>query len=135
MWHVLRGTLRGIILDSWKSDVANSLCSITLDVVSQLERDLSAALTALREWKNSLVRINRIPLDILSLIPTHLSSQKDRFRASFVCRHWRRVFLQHAALWSQLLLKNGEVYVQTLLERAKASPLDVSTHYMAPVGA
>ena len=72
-------------------------------------------------------------MDVLSLIPTHLS-QRDRFRASFVCRHWRRTFLHNAALWSQLYLSKGEVYIKTLLERAKGSALDITTYFADPVG-
>ena len=83
---------------------------------------------------NSLVPINRLPLDVLSLIPTHLPSQKDRFHATFVCRRWRRILLQHAGLWSQLILSKGEVYVKTLLERAKGSPLSILASCMDPVG-
>ena len=78
----------------------------------------------IQEWRNSLAPINRLPLGVLSLIPTHLP-QKDRFRASFVCRHWRRTFLQCAGLWSKLLLSKGEAYVKTLLERSKGSRLAV----------
>ena len=62
---------------------------------------------------------------MLTLIPTHLPSHNDRFRASFVCRHWRRTFLQHAGLWSELFVSKGEDYVKTLLERAKGTALDV----------
>jgi hypothetical protein len=111
---------------------ADRLCRITLDAVSRLEQDILSALAAARELKNSFVRINRIPLDVLSLIPTHLPSQKDRFHTTFVCRHWRRVFLQHAALWSQLFLEDNEDYVTTLLERAKGSALEVITDYHVP---
>ena len=88
----------------------------------------------IREWRNSFIPINRVPWDILSLIPTHLSSQSDRFRASFVCRHWRRSFLQRAELWSQLFPSKGEVYLKTLLERAKASPVDVLVDRVDPAG-
>ena len=110
---------------------ADHLRSVAPDVASQLERDLS---TTAREWKNSFVPINRIPTDILSLIPTHLPSHKDRFRASFVCRHWRRTFIQHGALWSQLFLTKGEEYVTTLLERSKGSALEIITDCEAPLG-
>jgi hypothetical protein len=72
-------------------------------------------------------------VDVLSLIPTHLP-QRDRFRASFVCRHWRRTFLHNAALWSQLYLSKGEIYVKTLLERAKGSALDITAYHADPVG-
>jgi len=113
----------------------SSTCSFTFDDVSQLDRDVSATLANIREWRNSFIRINRVPLDILSLIPTHLPSQKDRLRASFVCRHWRRTFLQHAPLWSQLILSKGVVYTKTLLERAKGTALDVITKSYGPPGA
>ena len=106
--------------------LADFLCSFTLDAVTQLDRSTSTALAAIREWKNSFTPINRIPLDVLSLIPTHLSSQEDRFRATFVCRHWRRTFLQHGTLWSQVSFQNGEAYMKILLERAKGAALDVS---------
>ncbi|KAF9783847.1 hypothetical protein BJ322DRAFT_1109696 [Thelephora terrestris] len=108
---------------------------LTFEEVSQLDQDTSAVLADIREWKNSLVPINRIPSDILSLIPTHLPSQEDRFQASYVCRHWRRTFLQCADLWSELSLSQGEVYVKNLLERTKGSPLHVSIHGEVPVGA
>ena len=101
------------------------LCSVTLDQVSQLDHDTTAALATIHEWKNSLAPINRLPLDILSLIPTHFSAQEDLLRASFVCRHWRRTFLQCAKLWSELFPAKGEVYVKTLLERSKQSQLTI----------
>ena len=100
-------------------------CRFTLDKVLELNRDTSAALATIREWINSFVPVNRVSMDVLSLIPTHLHSQKDRFRASFVCRYWRRTFLHHAGLWSYLCLSKGEVYVKTLLERAKGSLLTI----------
>ena len=105
----------------------------TLDDFSQLERDTLAALTTIREWLNPSVPINRVPLDVLSLIPTHLPSQADRFRASFVCRRWRITFLQNARLWSYIRLSKGEIYAKTLLERAKGSPLTILASGMVPV--
>ena len=87
----------------------------------------------IREWMNSLLPINRLPLEVLSLIPTHLPSQGDRFRATFVCRRWRKTLLQHAGLWSRLSLSKGEVYVKTLLERVKGSPLSILASGVDPV--
>ena len=104
----------------------------TFENVSQLDLDMSAALANIREWRNSFIRINRIPLDVLSLIPTYLPSQKDRLRASFVCRHWRGTFLQHAELWSQFFLSKDEIYAKTLLERAKGSALGLTVGPKVP---
>ena len=113
---------------------ADLLYRFTFDEVSKLDRNNSTAVATIREWRNSLIRANRIPLDILSLIPTYLSSHKDRLRASFVCRHWRRTFLQRAELWSELFLSKGDAHVKTFLERAKGSRLDVIASRGVPVG-
>ena len=113
---------------------ADLLYRFIFDEVSQLDRDSSTAVATIREWRNSFIRANRVPLDILSLIPTHLSSHKDRLRASFVCRHWRRTFLQRAELWSELFLSKGDAHVKTFLERAKGSRLDVIASRGVPVG-
>lgn len=107
--------------------------SYSLDRIVQLDRDTSSALAAIREWRNSFVPINRIPLDVLSLIPTYLEYKKDRFRATFVCRHWRRTFLGYGALWSTLFLEKGEDYVKTILERVKESPLDITIGEDVPI--
>ena len=109
-------------------------CSFTLGEISKLNRDASTALATIREWMNSLVLINRVPLDVLSLIPTHLPYQEDRFRATFVCRHWRRTFLQIATLWSHLHLSKGKAYVEAILKRTKSSPLSVLASDADPVG-
>ena len=94
-----------------------------------------AALATIREWRNSFAPINRVPLDVLSLIPTHLSFKRDLFRVSSVCRHWRRTFVQHAALWSRLRLtaSTADLHVKTLLERSRGSALDVIVARRYPV--
>ena len=109
--------------------------SFALEAVSQLDLDVSNALATIREWKNSFTLINRIPTDILSLIPTHLASQKDLFRTASVCRHWRGALLKNGTLLSQLFLIKGEECVSTLLERAKGSALDIVTGHRSPAGA
>ena len=130
MWHIRRCTSQNVI----EERCAHYIRSFTLDTVSQLDRDASTALATIREWRNSFAPINRIPMDILSLIPTHLPTQKDRFGAASVCRHWRGVLLKHGALWSQLFLRKGEECISTLLERAKGSPLDIIIHRDSPAG-
>ena len=102
---------------------------------SQLTEDLSTASTAAHERRNLLAPINRLPLDVLCLIPMHLASLSDRLRVTFVCRRWRGAFLQHAALWSQLCLTGGtERTASTLLGRVKGSPLDITVdYYKSPI--
>ena len=112
-------------LASSRERCADLFCSFTFDEVCQLDKDTSAALATVREWRNSFLPVNRIALDVLSLVPIHLSSNDDRLRASSVCRHWRRTFLQRAELWSELSLSKGDAYTRTFLERAKGSMLDV----------
>ena len=90
--------------------------SFTFDDVFRLDQGTSTALVTTREWRNSFMHINRIPLDFLSLTPTHLSHQKDLFSASLVCC---RTLPRHVVLWTQLYLRRGEVYTNTPLECAK----------------
>jgi len=67
----------------------------------------------------------------------HLASLSDRLRVTFVCRHWRRTFLQHATLWSQLDLTGDvdQLLLKTLLGRVKGSPLDITIadYYESPI--
>ena len=121
------------IMISLARSSADFLCSFAFDDISQLDEDISTTLANIREWRNSFVHINRVPLDVLSLIPTHFNSQWDILNANRVCRYWRRTFLQHAALWSRLVLSKGETCVRTFLERAKGSALDIITHCRDPV--
>ena len=83
----------------------------------------------IREWRNSLVPVNCFPQEVFSIIPTHLSLRSDLVHASSVCRHWRRNFTQHAVLWSELDLSIGRsnLFAKTWLERAKGSPLDITS--------
>ena len=98
-------------------------------MISQLDQGMSTALANIREWRNTFVPINRLPLDVLSLISTHLGGDGDIVSISSTCRHWRNTFTQHAALWSELnlSLKRTSIFVRTRLERAKGSPLDITT--------
>ena len=129
MWSIHLDSVSAKGFVEQRTDFPNSF---TFDDVSQLDLDISTALANVREWRNSFVPINRVPLDILSLVPTHLVSQSERFKSTFVCRHWRRIFLRHGVLWSQLFLRKGEDYLKTLLERARRSALDISTRGNIP---
>ena len=49
-----------------------------------------------------------------------------------MCRYWRRANVRHGALWTQIFLRRGEDYLTTLLERSRASLLDIVTHRDVP---
>lgn len=95
---------------------------------SQLATDVSTASAAIHELRNSLVPINRLSLDVLLLIPTYLVSMNDRLRATFVCRRWRKAFVQYPPLWSKLYLagRTDRSLFTTLLQRVRGTPLDVT---------
>ena len=87
-----------------------------------------AASVAVHEKRNLLAPINRLPLDVLLLIPLHFTSLSDRLRLTFVCRRWRRAFIQHPPLWSQLYLagRTDRYLIITLLRRVRGTPLDIT---------
>ena len=113
---------------------ADFLCRFTFDEVSQPSYVSSTAVMTIHEWRKSFIHVNHVPLDILSFIPTHLSSHKDHLQAGFVCLHWRRTFLQCAGLWSKLFLSKGDTHVKAFLEHAKESRLVllVPWHFSLP---
>jgi len=75
------------------------------------------------------VPINRIPPEILSLIPHfwEYPRDKDVITLTHVCQAWRDVFVSSPSLWTDLDcmdLDKTRVY----LERSKSSPIDLSLH-------
>ena len=52
-----------------------------------------------RYLKNSFVPVNRLPPEILGLIPSSLPSKRDLINATAVCRHWRNILLSSPDLW------------------------------------
>ena len=76
MWRIPRSELIGRSVGEESDDALIELPrSFTPDEISQLDRDTSTALSIIREWRNSFAAVNRVPLDVLSLIPAHLPSQ------------------------------------------------------------
>ena len=105
--------------------------------VDILERGAFEVLQLIRVWKNMLVPINKIPPEILALIPdfwdTHKRDQ-DTIALTHVCRTWREVFVSRTSLWTRFDCLNGEK-TRTYLERSKSSPIDLSltgTQDMSP---
>jgi len=75
--------------------------------------------------KNTLAPINRVPPDVLSLIPDYReTTDKELIKLTHVCRSWREIFISRASLWTFLACEDFDktsVYIQ----RSKQSPLEV----------
>jgi hypothetical protein len=95
--------------------------------VNTLERDVLEVLGLVRSVKNSFAPINRIPSEVLSLVPDYWKKGKmdqDLIALTHVCRSWREIFTSRPSLWSHLDCRNVEK-TRTYVERSKAAPLEI----------
>ena len=79
--------------------------------------------------KNTFTPVNRIPSDVLSLIPDYWSwkdGDKDRglIKLTHVCRGWRGIFTSRPSLWTRLDCTNIDK-TRTYVGRSGSSPLGV----------
>ena len=78
--------------------------------------------------KNTFAPINRIPYEVLSIIPDHWASRcladDDIITLTHVCRGWRELFISRPSLWARLDCTNVEK-TRTYIERSKSSPLTI----------
>ena len=117
-------------MSHWRMYVRSFLCgprdSVSLQVL-KLEDALHSTLLDVRSWANTLSPINRLPPEILSLIPTFLHHKRNRrslIRWSQVCRHWRNVLIATPALWTHFSCKDLS-RTHAFIERSKSMPLRV----------
>ncbi|KAF9789163.1 hypothetical protein BJ322DRAFT_992374, partial [Thelephora terrestris] len=79
----------------------------------------------IRSLRNTLAPINKIPDEILALIPDYYWYNFERpgpIALTHVCRTWREVFTSRSSLWTHLDCKYPE-QTRAYLERSKSSPL------------
>ena len=86
-------------------------------------------LSLVRSIKNSLAPINRIPPEVLSLIPDYCNdddddADQDLITLTHVCRGWRDTFISRSSLWTQLDFMNVDK-TRTYIQRSKSSPLEL----------
>lgn len=96
--------------------------------MNALERDASELLCLLRSLKNFFVPINRIPPEVLSLIPDYFHkhyADQVTIRLTHVCSGWREIFISRSSLWTCLDFKNVDK-TRTYIHRSGHSPLDLS---------
>lgn len=92
-----------------------------------IEQQTKHALSKIHSSRNTLLTINRLPPEVLALIPYFLDSHKDLVNATLVCRHWRNTFIASPPLWSCLDSdKMHENLFAAYIDRCGAAPLDVT---------
>ena len=115
--------------------------------MNALETDPSEALRLARSLKNSLVPINKLPVEILSMIPDYFDEDEGKeeeededmdfdedidedwfdealLALTHVCRHWREVFTSRSSLWTKLDLTNADK-TKAYLQRSGTAPLEI----------
>ena len=103
---------------------------LTRDVfqVDVLEREAFEILRLTRSLKNGLAPINRIPPEVLTLLPDSWDTdceRKDVIALTHVCRTWRENFISRSSLWIDFDC-TGIDKTHVYLERSKSSPIKVS---------
>ncbi|KAI0033960.1 hypothetical protein K488DRAFT_46559, partial [Vararia minispora EC-137] len=110
----------------------------------QIDAEISGhqkAIWTLRQKRNALAPVNRIPLELLAHIFAHLQaisatsepSINPRKRLEWivvlrVCHRWYDAALFHPRLWCNIELFSTPA-AQTMISRAKATPLIVRVHF------
>ncbi|KZV76979.1 hypothetical protein PENSPDRAFT_277300 [Peniophora sp. CONT] len=123
------------------------------DAIHALDEEIEAIaymLASVRTRRNALVRAAILPPEVLARVfeivrDTDPIGHKSLecpighkslgwFRVLRVCGYWRRVAVQHAALWNKFTLEVVESGLwPTFRNRASNVPLDVSLHWKRPV--
>jgi hypothetical protein len=109
--------------------IATDACCIQLDI---LEQDVFEILHLIRSWRNRLAPVNRIPPEILALVPDFWNDDdddddrdQDIITLTHVCRVWREVFTSRSSLWTSLNCENKD-QAHVYLERSKSLPVNLS---------
>ena len=82
----------------------------------------------IRVCKNMLVPINKIPPEILVLIPDFWDTRdrdKDVITLTHVCHAWREIFVSRSSLWTNFDCSDKEK-TRVYFERSKSSPINLS---------
>ena len=81
----------------------------------------------MKNIKNCLAPVNRIPPETLAHIATFFAKERDLINTTAVCRHWRETLLSFPRLWRNAGGNSTEI--NAYIERSKTTPLDVSLIY------
>lgn len=89
--------------------------------------------TASAKLISALAPINKLPPEILGLVPTHFENQtpKDLITITSVCSYWRTTFLSTPSLWTRLDGRGLEM-TQAWVKRSRALPLQLQVEGNTP---
>lgn len=122
----MNGTGEGIATDQ--------ISSFLFHQFDALERDAYKVLQSIRSWRNRSAPINRIPPEILSLIPhfwkSPYSRDQDVITLTHVCQAWRDVFVSCPSLWTYLCCRDLDK-TRVYLERSRSSPVTTQRPYVS----
>jgi len=91
-----------------------------------VELEAKRALSTIWFSMNTSPTINRLPPEVLALIPSFLISYKDLVYTTHVCRYWRDTIIASPLLWSTLdNEKMCRGLVAACMDRCGDAPLDV----------
>ena len=79
-------------------------------------------------WRNATAPINRLPPEVLALLPDFWDTYKREQNIivlTHVCRAWRQVFTSRSSLWADLDCKDADK-TRLYLERSRSSPINLS---------
>ena len=110
-----------------------------LHQLNVLEQDVSEILHLIRSWRNRLAPVNRIPPEILALVPDfwdkhYGSGDQGPIALTHACRTWRDVFISRSSLWTDLNCEDRDK-TRVYLERTKSLPINLSLdteHRLSP---
>ena len=94
----------------------------TDEKVKALERCVLDLIPLLATWKNSFVKVNRLPPEIIARVGWFLPS-RDIYAGLRVCRYWHNV-LMSPEIWSDIDLDHIGV-AQIFLSRSKGVPINI----------
>ena len=85
---------------------------------------------SVRYLQNSFAPVNRLPPEILGLIPSSFRSKRDLINATAICRHWRNALLSYPDLWCDVDCSGSlgplrECMFRECLQRSWSAPLNV----------
>ena len=106
--------------------------TVALHEINALERDALKVLSLIRSRKNTFAFINKIPPDVLTLIPDYWDDSdrdKNLIKLTHVCRGWWEIFTSRPSLWTRLDCTNVK-RMRIYIERSRSLPLAVHLGYI-----